>query len=301
MTVRTPPRTADELLAVLKRLRRAGLAGGGKAPHKPLLLLRLIGELAAGRTSETTFEDVAEPLGALIAQYAPSGRDAPQDRAAMPFVRLEAELWETTDRWSRPLPLDANGDRLIELGARGRLRPDVERLLLEPAVRSAAITLLLTEAAPSGLEQAVHQLNHPRQEERYRTTTTTRRVRDSRFAKAVLELYRHACAFCRFGGRLGGVPVGVEAAHVHAHGQGGPDVVQNGLALCALHHALFDCGVLGLTERLTVAVSPHYAPADGLGAQVLALDGTPVARPVEGGSGVAEVYRRWHAEHVFQR
>ncbi|MFD8479023.1 phosphorothioated DNA-binding restriction endonuclease [Kitasatospora sp. NPDC059673] len=300
MTVRNPPRTSDELLATLKRLRRSGLAGGGKAPHKPLLLLHLIGQLAAAGTSETTFEDVAEPLGELIARYAPSGRADPRERAALPFVRLEEELWETTDRWSRPLPREAGGDRLIGLGARGRLRPDVERLLLDPAVRGPAITLLLAEADPSGLEQAVQHLTHPLGEERYRTTTATRRVRDSRFARAVLELYQHACAFCRFGGRLGGVPVGVEAAHVHAHGQGGPDVVQNGLALCALHHALFDCGVLGLTNRLTVAVSPHYTPADGLGAQVLALDGTPAAQPADPALGVEEEYRRWHTAHVFQ-
>ena len=34
------------------------------------------------------------------------------------------------------------------------------------------------------------------------------------------------------------------------HSQDGPDVVANGLVLCALHHALFDLGVLGLTAEL---------------------------------------------------
>jgi predicted restriction endonuclease len=36
---------------------------------------------------------------------------------------------------------------------------------------------------------------------------------------------------------------------VRWHSQAGPDVVANGLALCALHHALFDLGVLGLTAE----------------------------------------------------
>jgi predicted restriction endonuclease len=39
--------------------------------------------------------------------------------------------------------------------------------------------------------------------------------------------------------------VGIEAAHVRWHSQAGPDVVANGLALCALHHALFDLAIFG--------------------------------------------------------
>jgi len=49
--------------------------------------------------------------------------------------------------------------------------------------------------------------------------------------------------------RLAATPVGIEAAHVRWHSQEGPDETANALALCALHHALFDLGVVGITEE----------------------------------------------------
>lgn len=51
---------------------------------------------------------------------------------------------------------------------------------------------------------------------------------------------------CGFDGALGHYPVAIEAAHVRWHSQQGPDEMANALALCALHHALFDLGVLGV-------------------------------------------------------
>lgn len=49
------------------------------------------------------------------------------------------------------------------------------------------------------------------------------------------------------------------------HSQDGPDVVANGLALCALHHALFDLGVLGLTAELRIRVSSLYVARSDAG------------------------------------
>lgn len=82
-----------------------------------------------------------------------------------------------------------------------------------------------------------------------------RSVRRAGFAEEVLRAYAYQCAMCGFDGALGRNPVGLQAAHVRWHSQDGPDVVANGLALCALHHALFDLGVLGLTAEWRIRVS----------------------------------------------
>ena len=70
---------------------------------------------------------------------------------------------------------------------------------------------------------------------------------------------------CGFDGALGRYPVGIEAAHIRWHSQQGPDEITNALALCALHHALFDLGVLGITEERGIAypacMSPGTTPA----------------------------------------
>ena len=53
----------------------------------------------------------------------------------MPFVHLERELWDLRDGAGAEIGLDApeRGAWLTERGAVGRLRPDVEQLLADPA------------------------------------------------------------------------------------------------------------------------------------------------------------------------
>jgi len=102
---------------------------------------------------------------------------------------------------------------------------------------------------------------------------TQRSVRRPRFAEEVLRAYAYQCAVCGFDGALGRNPVGIEAAHVRWHSQAGPDVVANGLALCALHHALFDLGVLGLTAERRIRVSDPYVARSEAGRGVVLLAG----------------------------
>jgi hypothetical protein len=63
------------------------------------------------------------------------------------------------------------------------------------------------------------------------------------------------CAFCGCVGQLAGATVGIDAAHVRWFAFDGPDEPDNGLALCSLHHKLFDFGVLGLDDGHRIRVS----------------------------------------------
>ncbi len=69
--------------------------------------------------------------------------------------------------------------------------------------------------------------------------THTAYPRSPRFRQEVLEAYSHRCAMCGIQLDL------IDAAHIvpHAHPEGF-DTVNNGLALCALHHRSFDTGLL---------------------------------------------------------
>jgi len=53
--------------------------------------------------------------------------------------------------------------------------------------------------------------------------------------------------------------LGIETAHVWWFAFGGPDTPDNGLALCSLHHKLFDLGILGLDPGLRVMVSAMFS------------------------------------------
>jgi putative restriction endonuclease len=94
--------------------------------------------------------------------------------------------------------------------------------------------------------------------------------------------------------------VGVEAAHVRWHSQNGPDDVANGLARCALHHALFDLGALGLTRDHQIKVSGLYVARSDAGRALYALERRPLARPRPGQPTVDPDHIAWHDRQVFR-
>jgi len=101
-------------------------------------------------------------------------------------------------------------------------------------------------------EDTSAELSFNRNEVEY--TETRRRVRDASFTSEIRDAYDEQCAVC--GARRispDGSPE-VEAAHIYAKSEGGPDIVQNGLALCRLHHWAFDAGWISFTDSYDIIV-----------------------------------------------
>lgn len=129
--------------------------------------------------------------------------------------------------------------------------------------------------------------------------TQEQRQRSRVWPAAVIEAWDRQCAFCGFDGAAGGAVVGIEAAHVRWFKLGGPDDLDNGLALCSLHHKLFDRGMLGLDEKLAVVVSQRFSARTPSGRSIYDLHGRPL-RPRRGTSLPAKRHVTWHREQVFQ-
>jgi putative restriction endonuclease len=125
------------------------------------------------------------------------------------------------------------------------------------------------------------------------------RRRSSAWPSAVIAAWDRQCAFCGFDGAAGGAVVGIEAAHVRWFKLGGPDDLDNGLALCSLHHKLFDRGILGLTPDLTVAVSERFSARTPQGRAVYELHDR-VLSPRPGTPVPSAHHVAWHREQVFQ-
>jgi putative restriction endonuclease len=87
---------------------------------------------------------------------------------------------------------------------------------------------------------------------------------------------------------------------VRWHSQQGPDEMANALALCALHHALFDLGVLGITEDRRIRVSGLYVARSEAGQAVDALAGKSLLIPRPHQPTVDVVYISWHHRQVFK-
>lgn len=87
---------------------------------------------------------------------------------------------------------------------------------------------------------------------RFTLVETMRAVRDARFRPAVLQAYSNQCAVCPISLNL------VDAAHIipvsRPHST---DEVTNGLALCRLHHAAYDSGLLGVKSDHSIIINPR--------------------------------------------
>ena len=60
----------------------------------------------------------------------------------------------------------------------------------------------------------------------------------------------------------GGGNAEVQAAHILPVSEGGPDVVQNGIALSATVHWLFDRHLISLTDDFRLLVSHNKVPSE---------------------------------------
>lgn len=83
----------------------------------------------------------------------------------------------------------------------------------------------------------------------YAERLTKMRLHQPVFRAQVLLAYRRACAICR----LQHVDL-LDAAHILSDADGGEPVVKNGLALCKIHHAAYDRGILGIRPDYTVQI-----------------------------------------------
>jgi putative restriction endonuclease len=226
----------------------------------------------------------------------------------MPFVHLERDLWDLRDAAGREIAPDAPERHgwLLERGAVGRLQPAVEQLLADPGTLAAAVRLLLDRHVTPVLAElicAAVDLHVPALDlaESGETARAGRpRSRRRGFAEEVLRAYAYQCAMCGFDGALGRYPVGIQAAHVRWHSQEGPDEIPNVLALCALHHALFDLGDVGITEDRRICVSGLYVARNEAGRAVDALAGQPLLIPRPRQPTVDVMYISWHHQQVFK-
>ena len=152
--------------------------------------------------------------------------------------------------------------------------------------------------APEGREK---ELEDERAVYRIEFELTRRLKRDPAFRPAVLHAYNEKCAVCGFDVRMAGKPTAVEAAHIHWHADAGPARVRNGLALCTLHHRLFDRGALTLsTNDLTICVADDAA-GPGFDESLGRFRGRlPRVLPQNDRDLPDQKYLQWHYVEVFR-
>ncbi len=274
---------------------------GERVPHKPLLVLLALARLGETGSSALPWSAAETRLADLIAEFGPPSRTGRAQSAAYPFTRLRGDGVWTLDR-------DVPNDSLRPLRAAevtGRLSPDVETLLRGRSELQRAAARRLVEAqfpmtvAPDVLSAVGLDPYLVLETSADVVDLVQRRRRSAGWRHAILEAWDRQCAFCGYDGQLGGVAVGIEAAHVRWFNIGGPDSEDNGLALCSLHHKLFDRGALGLADGYRIQVSRQFSARTPAADQVYDLHGRAL-HPRRGTPMPAPRHVVWHTRQVFK-
>ncbi len=267
-------------------------------------MLLALGRLAATGSSELPWAQARVELADLVAEFGPSSRTGRAQSAAYPFTRLRTDgIWVL----DQDVPMDLVGP-LARAQVNGRFEESAEAMLLaRPAlIGAAARDLVLSNfpatVAPDVLEAVgLDPIEALAADDLPAGTAGVpgERRRDPRWRSAVLEAWDRQCAFCGYDGQITGASVAIEAAHVRWFAFDGPDALDNGLALCALHHKLFDLGALGLDTGLRVMVSATFPARTPAGRAIYDLHGHKLApRPGTALPGPAQV--TWHTRQVFK-
>nr|WP_255631072.1 HNH endonuclease [Novosphingobium sp. FKTRR1] len=89
-----------------------------------------------------------------------------------------------------------------------------------------------------------------------------RKIRDANFRNHVLGAYENTCAVTGLRIVNGGGKAEAQAAHIWPVADGGPDIVQNGVALSATAHWLFDRHLITFDDNLCLLVSHNKVPSE---------------------------------------
>lgn len=129
--------------------------------------------------------------------------------------------------------------------AQGKYLPLYPVYLLEeePSDRRFVVAL--------GEEQRIVPVGHASEiERRYAERITRQRLHQRAFQAGVLWAYDERCTVCSLHHR----PL-LDAAHITPDSdERGAPITSNGLAMCKIHHAAFDSGILGIRPNLTVHI-----------------------------------------------
>lgn len=270
---------------------------GERAPHKPLLILLALGRLYQGHDRLLAFTSVEHELSQLLVEFGPPRKSLHPE---YPFWRLQRDnVWEVqvphnlTLRQSNTDPLKSElrtagvgGGFTEELYSVLKTHPEIGRTLAKTLLEANFPVSLQREIAVAvGLD----------------LDATIRPVqRDANFRREVISAWGHQCGFCGFDLKLDGADLGLEAAHIRWVQFGGPDMLDNGICCCSIHHQALDRGAIGIDEDLRIIVSSKVYGGNYFREHFSILHGSSLIKPSRSAAFPKAEFLRWHRKEVFR-
>ena len=243
------------------------------------------------------YSEIDENLGNLLREFGPKQANY---GTQYPFWRLQNDgVWEITDadKIGQTRSGDALKSDLVRYDVSGGFLEDIaNRLQNDSKLAFRIIQNLLDAHLPPSLHEDILQavgIEYP-------LRISKRQRRDINFRANILKAYEYKCAICGFDVKLGHQPVALEASHIKWRQADGPDTEANGLALCSLHHKLFDRGAFALSVHLEVLVSDDAHGSVGFEEWLMRFHGQTINFPQRESYYPHENFIGWHIREVFK-
>ena len=297
----------DDFLNRLSRI-RVWKSGGRRAPHKPLLMLYSLGRIQQGKSRLVPYSEIATDLTSLLRRFGPPAKTFHPEA---PFEYLPNDgLWEIpgVEAVSKSRSGSLLQSSLIHHNIRGGLPvADYEMLLEDDGLTEEAADLLLAAHFPQSMHGDIREAVGLSDIGIWRVAEAATEVyskeRDPNFRCEVLRAYEYRCSVCEYDLRLGDELIGLEAAHIRWHSAGGPDEIQNGLALCGFHHKAFDRGAWGLQPEARgyqIKISSEVHGRSRALRWLRDYNGKGLQFPQKKDWLPAAEFVRWHTREVFR-
>ena len=293
----------DEIIQAFDRM-RVWQRGDQRAPHKPLLVLFALAKVSAGDTAMIDWNEAEPRLKALLEEFGPDGSGSSRH---YPFWHLRTDgLWQLDGPASildRPPGATPTLTELRDNHVKGGFPPALRDALRSDPQLVALIAQRIADAHfPESIRNEVlAAAGFPSDLSAATPTGEAARRRDPAFREKVLLAYQYRCGVCGHDLRLGNQTIGLEAAHIKWFQAQGPDIVPNGLALCSLHHKIFDLGAFAiLPETYQMVFSQHLNASDETARRTLAYHGAGLILPQSTEYLPRPEFLAWHQKQVFK-
>ena len=125
-------------------------------------------------------------------------------------------------------------------------------------------------------------------------------VRSGAFRRVVTKAYDYSCAVCGIRLITSEGRIVVEAAHIKPWSISHNDDPRNGLALCGLHHWVFDQGLIGITQAYQIKISPEVPRKDRRADALTQLKDQSILLPKEEAFWPSVYALNWHLKEKFR-
>lgn len=294
--------TRDEILKAFDGI-RVWQKGDRRAVHKPLLILFELGRISRGESAEIEYGAAESRLMELLQEFGPAGSSKSRH---YPFWHLQSDgLWQLHGPdhiLDRPAGAAPNITELRDYHVKGQITPDIrQKLITDPALLAEIARRIVSAHFPESIRQDVLDAVGIAASAEGLYDDRTERRRDPAFRRKVLLAYEYRCCICGHDVRLNNQVIGLEAAHIKWFQAGGPDVENNGLALCSLHHKIFDLGAFTvLPETFEVLFSRHVIASPPIQARLLSYHGAALIMPQSSDYYPNPGFLEWHRREVFK-